>query len=165
LDGHLGIELGDPPTSATLSMLVVSSSCPVAISSSQRQVRSARGSRSASRAAVVHAHHDPIHAGTARRASLTMAHAIIGARQPTAGTIRINAGRAEPLDTVAGDNDYGDGTSGGAHRRQPSFNSPPGTSSLPAKSSPSPRDFHRTHETPSGSPSSTSRWTDRSNVR
>jgi hypothetical protein len=66
-------------------MLVVSSSCPVAISSSQRQV---------------------------------------------------NAGRAEPLDTVAGDNDYGDGTSGGAHRRQPSFNSPPGTSSLPAKSSP-----------------------------
>ncbi len=55
-------------------------------------------------------HHDLARAEAARPASLVMTHAIIGARQPTTSTIRIVDGRAEPLDTIGGDNDYGDGT-------------------------------------------------------
>ncbi|MCS7484572.1 esterase/lipase family protein [Umezawaea endophytica] len=55
-------------------------------------------------------HHGLACAESARPASLAMTHAIIGARQTTVSTIHIIDGRAEPLDTIDGDNDYGDGT-------------------------------------------------------
>lgn len=55
-------------------------------------------------------HHDLAHAEAARPASLAMTHAIVGARQRTTSTVRIVGGRAEPLDTIGADNDYGDGT-------------------------------------------------------
>lgn len=55
-------------------------------------------------------HHDLTHAETSRPASLAMTHAIIGTRQATTSTIRIVDRRAEPLDTIGDDNDYGDGT-------------------------------------------------------
>jgi hypothetical protein len=55
-------------------------------------------------------HHDLADAEAARPASLTMTHAIVGTRQPTWTTIQISGTRATPLNTISGDNDYGDAT-------------------------------------------------------
>lgn len=50
------------------------------------------------------------HAEAARPASLERTHAIVGTRQPTITTIRIDGHRAIPLETISTDNDYGDAT-------------------------------------------------------
>lgn len=55
-------------------------------------------------------HHDLAQAEAARPASLTMTHAIVGTRQPTCTTIHLVDDRAQPLNTINGDNDYGDAT-------------------------------------------------------
>ncbi len=55
-------------------------------------------------------HHDLTTAETARPASLTMTHTIIGVRQPTPTTLRITGTGVQTLDTVGDDNDYGDAT-------------------------------------------------------
>ncbi|MEV6218613.1 hypothetical protein [Nocardia sp. NPDC051833] len=47
---------------------------------------------------------------TQRPASLDTTHAIIGVRQTTATTLRLDNGHLEALDTIDGDNDYGDAT-------------------------------------------------------
>lgn len=49
-------------------------------------------------------------AEAARPPSLDSTHAIVGTRQPTITTIRIDGHRAIPLDTIGEDNDYGDAT-------------------------------------------------------
>jgi pimeloyl-ACP methyl ester carboxylesterase len=49
-------------------------------------------------------------AEVARPASLATTHTIIGIRQQTSTSIRLVDGHAEPLDTIDGDNDYGDAT-------------------------------------------------------
>ncbi|MGH9217498.1 MAG: esterase/lipase family protein [Acidimicrobiales bacterium] len=49
-------------------------------------------------------------AEAARPASLDSTHAIVGTRQPTITTIRIDGHRAIPLETIGDDNDYGDAT-------------------------------------------------------
>lgn len=49
-------------------------------------------------------------AEAARPASLTSTHAIVGVRQATPTSIRLIDHQAEPLDTIDGDNDYGDAT-------------------------------------------------------
>src|SRR6202011_1033695 len=45
-----------------------------------------------------------------RIASLDSTHAIVGTRQPTSTTVRLAHNGIEALDTVSGENDYGDGT-------------------------------------------------------
>jgi pimeloyl-ACP methyl ester carboxylesterase len=56
-------------------------------------------------------HTDLQAAEAARPECLTMTHAIVGVRQPTWTTVRITPdNRVEPLDTIGGDNDYGDAT-------------------------------------------------------
>ncbi|WP_394620618.1 hypothetical protein JNUCC0626_16375 [Lentzea sp. JNUCC 0626] len=55
-------------------------------------------------------HEELARAEAGRAGSLAMTHAIIGARQPTVTTVRIVGGRAEGLNTIEGDNDFGDGT-------------------------------------------------------
>lgn len=49
-------------------------------------------------------------AESARPGSVEMTHAIVGARQPTITTIRVDNDHAIGSDLIAGDNDYGDGT-------------------------------------------------------
>ncbi|MFE6926341.1 esterase/lipase family protein [Nocardia sp. NPDC057663] len=49
-------------------------------------------------------------AETNRPAGRETTHAIIGVRQTTATTLRLDNGRLEPLDTIDGNNDYGDAT-------------------------------------------------------
>jgi len=58
------------------------------------------------------AFHDDLAAAEAARrpASLTMTHAIVGVRQSTRTTMRIDGAGVEALDTIGADNDYGDGT-------------------------------------------------------
>lgn len=45
-----------------------------------------------------------------RPAGRDSTHAVIGVRQTTTTTLRLDNGRLEPLDTIDGDNDYGDAT-------------------------------------------------------
>lgn len=49
-------------------------------------------------------------AEAARPASLDSTHAIVGTRQPTITTIRLDGHRAIPQETIGQDNDYGDAT-------------------------------------------------------
>ncbi|WP_433291568.1 esterase/lipase family protein [Pseudonocardia sp. CA-142604] len=46
----------------------------------------------------------------ARPASLAMTHAIVGIEQPTWTSLKVDGARVEPLDTIASDDDRGDGT-------------------------------------------------------
>ncbi|MGH3586514.1 MAG: esterase/lipase family protein, partial [Pseudonocardia sp.] len=55
-------------------------------------------------------HADLAAAEAKRPASLTMTHAIVGARQPTWTSLRISDGAVAALDTIGEDNDFGDGT-------------------------------------------------------
>lgn len=55
-------------------------------------------------------HADLAAAEAARPTSATMTHAIVGTRQPTWTSLQINGTGVEALDTIAGDNDFGDGT-------------------------------------------------------
>lgn len=55
-------------------------------------------------------HRDLANAEAIRPASLPMTHAIVGTRQPTPTTMHITGNHAEALDTINGDNDYGDAT-------------------------------------------------------
>ncbi|MFC8047048.1 hypothetical protein [Nocardia sp. NPDC057353] len=55
-------------------------------------------------------HHQLTTAENNRPASLDTTHAIIGIRQTTPTTLRYDQQRLEPLDTIDGDNDYGDAT-------------------------------------------------------
>jgi hypothetical protein len=55
-------------------------------------------------------HADLAAAEAARPTSLTMTHAIVGVRQPTWTSLRITDSGVTALDTIGGDNDFGDGT-------------------------------------------------------
>lgn len=55
-------------------------------------------------------HTDLAAAEAARPASLTMTHAIVGTRQPTSTSLQINGTCVQALDTIGGENDFGDGT-------------------------------------------------------
>jgi pimeloyl-ACP methyl ester carboxylesterase len=55
-------------------------------------------------------HHDLTEAEAARPASLDITHAIVGVRQVTPTSVRIAHGQVETLNTIEGDNDYGDAT-------------------------------------------------------
>jgi pimeloyl-ACP methyl ester carboxylesterase len=55
-------------------------------------------------------HADLAAAEAARPTSLTMTHAVVGTRQPTWTSLQINGASVEALDTIGGDNDFGDGT-------------------------------------------------------
>ncbi|TFV72519.1 hypothetical protein E4P39_16345 [Blastococcus sp. CT_GayMR19] len=59
---------------------------------------------------AMHFHTELQGAETARPASLEATHMIVGARQPTWTTISLQNGRAVPLDTIDGRNEYGDAT-------------------------------------------------------
>lgn len=55
-------------------------------------------------------HDELAEAEAARPASLDITHAIVGVRQATPTSVRIAHGQVEALDTIDGDNDYGDAT-------------------------------------------------------